>query len=515
MSAVPWSSKPEIDGLLDTDSFMRYIPTGAVGQKNQLISVLKLKQFIQGSPIVNVSSPADLPTLANGVHTLEFNKNYNFIDPNTFPDPISIPAGWVGKIKQTFLTSEFLNYTGTNPMFSTLNLSGVIDSISDAGSGAITITSTSHGLLDGQYANIHTTSYNQDGLIVSNVTANTFDVQLAFTVDETGNFNTGYGSILLENLSILSVGVTDLMDLTAAPIFGSVLSVSGVSEFGFLKPGIVRDAAAVIIDKSILGFVTDGLTLQDCDTVNISNSNIQSLSAAVTTSRGLILTGAATRVFGTFGCSFTMTAADQRPVRVDSSINAAREILFQNSPDNDIATDYFDTSSGGLDQTNPQVTTINNGLRANSMTISETTTSRILEVDGSGGVAVPIVDVIPVPGDYTADPTIERFSLDTTTGIVTYIGLSPITGFVKFSLSAAQISGAGQTVNITLYINGVPQTKSTITIVTPPVASFVPGIYNGGNFAILPGDTFQLFKDNTTNTINTDISNPILLMNKV
>ena len=145
------------------------------------------------------------------------------------------------------------------------------------------------------------------------------------------------------------------------------------------------------------------------------------------------------------------------------------------------------------------------------MVISESSTVGILEVDGSGGVAVPIVDVTPVSGDWAEDPTTETFSVDTTTGIVTYNGLNPIVMMIKYSLAGAQSSGSAQTVDIVLNINGTPQTKSTITILTSGVGTFIPSVYNGGNYTINTGDTFQLFKENTSNTNNTDIQNAVLL----
>jgi len=514
LSAEAWSNRPKIDELSLTDILMRRVPTGGL-DLNQEIPFSDVQAFLQGSANKLIASVADLPVLLEGFHQLEQGKNYIFTEPFSLSDPILIPAGWVGRISQSYLTSTFMDYAGTSPMFNTLNMDGEISTTSDNGSGGITIVTVgAHGLKNGQFVNItDTTSYNQDRLVVSNQTGFGFDVQIAFVANESGNFNTGYGSVIFDDFIVTNAATADFMDLTGAPILGSTLSLNSLTEFGFLKPGIVRDAASLIIDKTILGFITDGLTVQDCDIINITSSNFQSLSAIITTSIGIIITGALTRVFGIFGSSFTMTQADQLPVRVDSSITAAEEILFQNSPDNNIADDYFDTSSGGLDQTDPQVTAINNGVRANSMTISESSTSRNLEVDGLTSLLVPIVDVIPVAGDWVEDSTNERFSVDTTTGLVTYNGLSPITVMIKYSLSAAQESGAAQTVAFVLFINAVEQEKSEIIIVTNGAGNFISGVYNGGNYLINPGDTFQLFKLNITNTNNTDVQNPILLIN--
>ncbi|MFV2016543.1 MAG: hypothetical protein ACC656_14020, partial [Candidatus Heimdallarchaeota archaeon] len=178
------------------------------------------------------------------------------------------------------------------------------------------------------------------------------------------------------------------------------------------------------------------------------------------------------------------------------------------------ATDTGNMNKSSLDSTTVEVIARDNRNSADSQTISESLTDGTLVVDGSGGISVAIVDVTPNPGDWVEDPSTERFSVDTATGIVTYNGITPITGMIKYSLSASQTSGAAQTIDFTLNINGTPQAKSTITIVTAGVGTPVAGVYSGGNFTIVSGDTFQLFKENTTNTNDTDIVNATLLINR-
>lgn len=168
-----------------------------------------------------------------------------------------------------------------------------------------------------------------------------------------------------------------------------------------------------------------------------------------------------------------------------------------------------------LDQTSPLVRANNNANSPDSKTASESSTNGILEVDGSGGVAVPIVDITPVSGDWVKDPSTQRFSVDTITGLVSYNGLNTITTKISYSLLAAQTSGAAQTTLYVVNINGVGQTKSETTIITAGTGNFIAGVYNGGNYILNPGDTLQLIKLNSTNTNNTDIQRAVLLINAI
>ena len=508
----PWSTRPKIDELKLTDIFMRRVLSGTL---NQEIPFSDITTFMNGSATEYISEESDLPALSGGFHKLEQGKNYIFLEAMTIANPILFPAGWTGIICRQVFNTDIIEYTGTATMFQTLNIDGTIASVADAGGGAITVTTGApHGLANGDFVNITgTTSYNAERLVISNVTASTYDVQIAFVADETGAFDTGYNSIRFFNFNPQNAATANWLDLTSSQSPNTALIFSISASVAFLSPGIIRKAPTIVFDTSFFGFFTEGLTLEDCDIVAFTQCEFFSFPGASTTARALILTGAATRRITSLNCAFTMGDADQRPVRIDPSITAANEILFLISPDNDVADEYFDTSAGGLDETDPQVIAENNGTRKNSQTISESRTNGMLEVDGSGGVDVPIVDIAPVAGDWIEDPSTERFSVDTTTGLATYNGTKPVTVMIKYSLSASQTSGSAQTVDIDLHINGIIQTKSTITIITAGVGSPISGVYNGANFLINPGDTFQLFKDNTTNTNNTDITNATMLIN--
>lgn len=513
MSAEPWSDRPKVDELALTDIFMRRVPTGGLN-RNQEIPFSDVTAFIAGQSTVYVASEADLPPIGtDGFRTLEYGKNYIYTEPGFFTDTVLIPADWIGSIKKSFITSGDITYIGSSIMFRTLNKRGTITSIADAGASAITITTAlSHNLINGQFINISgTTSYNQTRLAVSNVTATTFDVQIAFAFDETGDFDSGYRTIQFIDFAALNGATGVFMELDSSGDVTSSLLFTRFAETGFITPGIIRRAPNLVSRDSVFGFLSQGLVLDDIVAAIIETTNFASLSDTFAGATGLIITGSNTKRIGVINSTFNMTAATQLPVFIESAITNADEIIFQNSPDNLVATDYFDTS--GLDETDPQVIAINNGTRKNSQTIAESSTVGILEVDGSGGIDVPIVDITPASGDWTEDPATEGFTVDTTTGIVTCIGLRPVSVMIKYSASAAQTSGSAQTVELSLHINGIVQTKSQIIIVTSGVGNFIPGVYNGGNFVLSPGDTLQLFKNNTTNTNNTDITNATLLIN--
>jgi len=520
MSAIPWSTKGEKTApgvaademmMLDSEDAVAATKNKRMGYQNLADSLLSLSGS-SSSFREYIGSESDLPPLLGGFHQLDPDKNYHFTEAFQLTNPILFPAGWTGRVVKDFFSTQTLTYTGSTDMFQTLNIDGVIDSISNAGGGAITVTtSAAHGLIDGQVVNITgTASYDQIQLVISNASGSVFDVQIAFVADEAGAFNTGFGSILFVDWDMLGDPLVNFMDLTSAGIPGTVIGFNVFLAVGFSGMGIIRNAVNVLSFNCIFGSISSGLTLENCRTAALSVTSFADLGgvAGVT---ALTLTGALTNRITVIDSEFLMGASTQFPVRIDSTVTTANEILFDTAPDNNVADDYFDISSGGLDQTDPQVNSQNNGKRPDSMVISESSSVGVLEVDGAGSISVPIVDITPVAGDWAEDPTTETFSVNTTTGIVTYNGLNPIVMMIKYSLGAAQTGSGAQTVDIVLNINGTPQTKSTITIVTSGVDNFIPGVYNGGNYSLNPGDTFQLFKENTTGTVNTDIQNAILL----
>lgn len=513
MSAEPWSDRPKVDELALTDIFMRRVPTGGLN-RNQEIPFSDVTAFIAGQSTVYVASEADLPPVGlDGFITLEYDKNYIFTEPANYTTSIAVPADWIGSIKKSFITSGAITFTGIT-MFFTIPEAGLITSIADSlfSPGVKSTISGINNYINGQFVNITgTTSYNQTRLQVSNVTATTFDVEIPFVGDETGEYNSGFRSMQFIDFAAENAAASFFMDLISSGDITSSILFTRVSVAGFVTPGIIQNAPNIVIRDCVFAFVTQGLAIRDTGAAIIETTNFTSLNPASTTARGFEILGTETKRVGVINSTFNMTNPSQHPVLIESVITNADEIIFQNSPDNLVATDYFDPA--GLDETDPQVIATNNGTRKNSQTIAESSTMGILEVDGSGGVDVPIVDITPVAGDWIEDPATEGFTVDTTTGIVTCIGLRPVSVMIKYSASAAQTSGAAQTVELSLHINGIVQAKSQIIIVTSGVGTFIPGVYNGGNFVLSPGDTLQLFKNNTTNTNNTDITNTTLLIN--
>lgn len=174
-------------------------------------------------------------------------------------------------------------------------------------------------------------------------------------------------------------------------------------------------------------------------------------------------------------------------------------------------TGTMNTSS--LDSTDVQVQANSNPGLADSMFLVEARTTGTIEVVSILNTLVPIVDITPIAGDFEADPGTERFTVDTTTGIVTYIGLQPILALISYELNAEKTTGSDQNLNISLHINGTPQTKSDI----PITATAAPGAFSTSSrkiFSVQPGDTLQLFLDNTTNSTNTNISKLVLVISK-
>jgi len=465
-----------------------------------------------GSTVELLASPADLPPLLHNFIQLEPTRSYRFTEPFAIPTTILIPAGYVGFIEAEFQQIDGMDFTGTGPMFATLNIDGIINSIVAAGAGAITVTTdANHGLLDGQFVNITGTSnYDQQRLVVSNASGSVFDVQIEFVINEGGFFDTGYEALTIDEIDLTNAFANDLFDLTAANSISAVFAGDRFTAFGFLSPGIIR-GRTIAIDFVLLPFIVDGLIIENATTLIMTQVLIPSLDVT-STAKGLTLTGASTGRVIIDGVVFDLADVDQRAIRIDPSITSA-SIDIMDSPDNEVASAYFDTSGGGLDETDPQVNATDNGVRKDSHTIAEARTNGILEVDGSGEIPVPVVDIVSAAGDWIQDSTTERLSIDITTGLITFNGLKPVIAMIKYDISAAQASGSAQTIDFTLQINGVPQTKSMRTVVTAGTGTFIQVVYNGGNFDINPGDTIQLFKDNISNANNTEVQNGVILFN--
>lgn len=174
----------------------------------------------------------------------------------------------------------------------------------------------------------------------------------------------------------------------------------------------------------------------------------------------------------------------------------------------DDATGTYLTTS--LDQTHPQVLSTNNGALPNSMISGEAATNSSLIVVTNGGGIVPVVDTTPVPGDWIEDPTTERVTIDTTTGIMTYIGVNEVAVELKYSFAASVVGGGTQILELHLHINSVEQTKTLAVFDTASGA--LSGNYPGGIFKLFNGDTIQLFVQNTSTAFDTNVAATVILL---
>ena len=408
----------------------------------------------EGLTFVAVHKLDDLPPLVSGFRRLEQDKHYHIVNAIFIPDKILIPAGWNGHISSSHVPRNSLIYIGAETLLNTLHLNGIIDSIANSitnpGVKSTVTTSASHGLVDGDYVNIRDTlietAYTQPRLLVSNVTASTFDVDIVFTNTDIGTFNTGVlGSLFFPMCGFVDSGFGTLFDLdfTTDPL--AQFSSENLSVFNFKSLGIIRKCAACAIGRSSFTFLESGIIFEDCDTVGINSAGFINLNPFNTTAKCITIQGALTKDVVITNSKLKTANPAQFPVRLDPTIiNAKIDII--NTPDNDVSTEYFDTSSGGLDEKNPQVNTRNNGSRKNSQTVGSAF------VNGN-----TVVTTIVSPdvfqdinfGVLLASVNMERFILsNSANGEFTYIGLKPMSDNLVMNITVRKTGGATATYEI-------------------------------------------------------------------
>jgi len=501
-----WSTLTPNESLIDSTTEMVDLQNGNSNQRIRA-SIPALGQLV-----VPVHKLSDIPLL-NGFRQLEQDKVYRFVEEISSSESLLVPAGWNGYIVGMHNSLTKYDYSGSIEAIKTLDITGTILSIADAGSGAITVTtSAAHGLVDGQYVNITgTTSYNQQKLEISNTSGSVFDVQLVFVADESGAFDTGYNTINIMNMGFTNADTATWLDIQAADQ-SSMFRYNNMKVNGFAALGFILGGRIIGYDGD-LDTTGEGLSISNIDKANISKTTISNLGSDI--NRNLFaVSGSLTRDIVLREMQFNVTVASQSPVSVDDNLPNTALVYVINSPDNNIATEYFELTGSGIGEKDPRVSSFNNGLRANSTTESESRSTVVLEVDGSGGAGVPVAieDITPAPGDFELDSASAGFSMDTSTGVVTYNGIAPISVLIGYNLEASQTSGANQNLTFDLRINGVQQTKTIKTLITMGVGDFVSVANIGGLFTINTNDTFQLFKTNVGNANNTDIQNTILLI---
>lgn len=524
MSVVPWSLRPKIDELSLSDRFMRRVPTGGANL-NQETSLSDLSDFLLGLTTVNVASEADFPAPTNGFIRLENGIKYILTAPVSVTSPILMEAGVVTIIDTSFAPLNKITFTGfAGTAIKTLNLEGAITAFanSDVSPGVKTkVTSVGHGLSENDKVNISgvtpETQYNGIGRTVTNVTTNTFDIEVVFGATDTGDFETGLIFLSLKARIDDGTGATlQAFDLTYTPLSpGSTLEVQA-AVFNFLNIGIVRGAIFCGLDNALFIINSEGLVLEDV--ANTRSAFTQFLSNdGASTATAITFQGASTLNLDMLTSSFNLASSNAFPMKINTDIDAAATMKIENSGNLGPAGVYFNGTGGGIDQTDIRVSLVNCKPSPDSQSMSESRTDGVLEVDGSGGPNVfePIVDITPVSGDWIEDATTEEWTVDPTTGLATYNGLDPKSATIRYELSATQTSGGtAQTLLFEIRINGISQPKSQRTIVTTGVGSFTQVTYIGGSFDIVTGDTVQLFKNNTGGTTNTDIQDATVLIIK-
>jgi len=167
-------------------------------------------------------------------------------------------------------------------------------------------------------------------------------------------------------------------------------------------------------------------------------------------------------------------------------------------------------SRNSLDQTAIPLNVQRTKGSPNSMTVSEARTSANFDITGGSvtGTDVPIQSSPLVFGDWIEEFGTERFTTDRATGATVYIGDEDITAQIQYQGTFAPIGG-NQQLEITIRINNIIQGKSLVDFTT---ASVLKPVFVGGLFPLKTGDRIQLFKKNTTNSNDTNVSFASLLV---
>jgi len=506
----PWSDQPSNTTPIGADKSLLIDSTVSAGPLQQKLSTLtEVISIFTGSRQIRVKSQADLEA--------------------EFGVDIEIPAG------QSFTVEILESFTLTKPfkigLGSGLQVKGIPTNtqLSYTGTGALfrnTVAGDAINFLDIDDMGIF-------GLAGNDI----FDITGAFVVSMSAVFFGFFG-----NAGSLQTTFFDITFTAIAAGTGLIIINPLTGRFqGFnLNQNTVPPETLITIKTTIDSQITVDSSFSSDATSSIIFFDPNSGAGARLTIEGS--TGVYADLFqqgtdiavdsaalGTSGAGFTeFTAASVHGLEVgqavvnstfaDSAYNGTFIVTaIPSTTIYEVETTFTATGTGNLnaaslDQTDPKVLAMNNVSTPDSMTIAEARSSGTLTVTGGVGVEEPIVDLTPSPGDWIEDGTTERFSVNTTTGIVTYNGTIDITVMIKYSLSAAQVGGGAQVLDFDLHISGVEQAKTIISFTTTGSGNFTTIVFNGGNFLISPGDTFQLFKTSDSAN-NAEVKDATLLIN--
>lgn len=112
-----------------------------------------------------------------------------------------------------------------------------------------------------------------------------------------------------------------------------------------------------------------------------------------------------------------------------------------------------------------------------------------------GGTFDPIQDDTPTAGDFAADPSTERFTIDTSTGEATYVGLEPLTCIISYQVVLDRDGGSAQDVTVAIRQNTGDVIKTEIFNALVSSGTPVLYVYVSGLFDVETSDTFQLVAD--------------------
>jgi len=322
--------------------------------------------------------------------------------------------------------------------------------------------------------------------------------------------------LVIRNLSALTVNLLNLFVLPSDSNFTALSIIPNVNpskiSISNVNTPLFNAGDSIVNFNSIIGSTNNRFKIRDCDP-SIGDVYQQGTDIAVTlvvdntsgnprfntsTPHGLSV-GTVTKLLS----DFTDTEYKDKIVVVTAVDTPLTGTTFDVAELTFTGNDAGTMNKSSLDQSSILVTARDNDDSLDSESHAEARTGATLTVDGSGGVDVPVVDITPAPGDWIQDPNTQEFSVDELTGLITYIGIKTRTFHVKYQLTAEPTSGGAQVVNFDIHLSGVQQTKSQIQINT---ANAIVGSYIGGLFVLSTGDTLQLFKNNTTNTNDTNIS---------
>lgn len=241
--------------------------------------------------------------------------------------------------------------------------------------------------------------------------------------------------------------------------------------------------------------VKKGLTIIDPQKGNVVQFNLNQLATLPAVTLLTILAPTSTPEISAVRCS----SSDSDSIMFDFDPGSPPESRYLVENTTGTFSELF--KSGSLSSLDTQVIAKDNPGFLDSSIQAEVRTGVTLTFNTVSGTFVPLVNTVPVPGDFIQDLNTLGFTIDTSTGIVTYTGLNPIRLPIQFGFTAHKDGGGSDGVIFSLFKNNVQQTKTNnITTLTSTLQKIV---YSGGLFSLVTGDQFQLKIDsNSASSIN-------------